>query len=38
MYKPGSNDRTNDQKNNPKKDPDKIVKSTMAQRKKVPAP
>lgn len=38
IYEPGSGDWTKDRKTILEKDPDKIVKSIMAQRKKVPAP
>ncbi|MDD1687268.1 hypothetical protein [Methanoregula sp.] len=38
IYEPGSGDWTQDRKKILKNDPDKIIKSIMARRKKVPAP
>ena len=38
ICEPGSGDWTKDRKTILEKDPDKIVKSIMARRKKVPAP
>ncbi len=38
IYEPGSGDWTKDRKKILEKDPDKIIKSIMARRKKNPAP
>jgi len=38
IYETGSGDWTEDRKKILKKDPDKIIRSIMARRKKVPAP
>jgi hypothetical protein len=38
IYETGSGDWTKDRKKILEKDPDKIIKSIMARRKKVPAP
>jgi len=38
IYETGSGDWTKDRKNVLENDPDKIIKSIMARRKKVPAP
>ena len=38
IYETGSGDWTRDRKKILEKDPDKIIKSIMARRKKVPAP
>jgi len=38
IYEPGSGDWTQDRKKIIEKDPDKIIKSIRARRKKVPAP
>ncbi|MGD0081215.1 MAG: hypothetical protein ABSB80_11295 [Methanoregula sp.] len=38
IYEPGSGDWTKDRKKYLENDPDKIIKSIMERRKKVPAP
>jgi len=38
IYEQGSGDRTKDRKKYLEKDPDKLIKSIMERRKKLPAP